>query len=194
MALAGCSRATLPAFRAVALSPASSHAPRSEYAAFSPISHRTSFVAPLRVRSMPSARSRRRPDGAKAVPSVVAVAMQDTEGGDGPKIYPPGLGRYESMIILRPDITEEERQALSERYEETLIGTGALDVELFNRGMQPLQYPIKKRSTAGLTTRYLDGWYLLFTYVTKPEAIKELTSQFKFDDDVIRALTFRRDM
>lgn len=84
--------------------------------------------------------------------------------------------------------------SLSERYEETLIGTGALDVELFNRGMQPLQYPIKKRSTAGLTTRYLDGWYLLFTYVTKPEAIKELTSQFKFDDDVIRALTFRRDM
>jgi small subunit ribosomal protein S6 len=123
--------------------------------------------------------------------------MQDVEAGSadpGPKVYPPGLGRYESMIILRPDITEEERQALTERYEETLVGTGALDVELFNRGMQPLQYPIKKRSTAGLTTKYLDGWYLLFTFIAKPEAIKELQSQFKFDDDIIRAMTFRTKM
>uniref|UniRef100_A0A7I4AUX5 Uncharacterized protein n=1 Tax=Physcomitrium patens TaxID=3218 RepID=A0A7I4AUX5_PHYPA len=70
-----------------------------------------------------------------AVVSVRAVSLdplsgmvEDTEGfGEGMDLgqreirqYPPGLQRYETMTVLRPDITEDQRLALTQRYEEVL--------------------------------------------------------------------------
>eukprot|EP00270_Netrium_digitus_P003947 TRINITY_DN147_c0_g1_i1.p1 TRINITY_DN147_c0_g1~~TRINITY_DN147_c0_g1_i1.p1 ORF type:complete len:194 (+),score=28.83 TRINITY_DN147_c0_g1_i1:36-584(+) len=126
------------------------------------------------------------------------VAMQDSISGVGdegslsePRQYPRGLQRYESMVVLRPDLTEEQRVALTERYEEALIAGGALDVEMFNRGMQPLAYNIRTKNMGGLMNRYLDGIFLLFTYVTKPESQVALQRKFNSDDDIIRSTTFR---
>ena len=34
---------------------------------------------------------------------------------------PPGLRQYETMVVLRPDMSEEERLALIQRYEEVKI-------------------------------------------------------------------------
>ncbi|XP_024385063.1 small ribosomal subunit protein bS6c alpha [Physcomitrium patens] len=125
--------------------------------------------------------------------------MMDTEGfGEGMDLgqreirqYPPGLQRYETMTVLRPDITEEQRLALTQRYEESIIAGGGLDVEMFNRGMQPLAYNIKTKNMAGFANRYLDGIYLLFTYVTKPESQKAIQDRLNRDDDIIRSTTFR---
>eukprot|EP00897_Mesotaenium_endlicherianum_P005517 jgi/Mesen1/4994/ME000248S04276 len=129
---------------------------------------------------------------------IRSVAMQDSMVGmdeDGaenePRKYPPGLSRYESMVVLRPDLSEDERNALTERYEEYLVAGGAIDVEMFNRGMQPLAYNIKTKNMGGQATRYLDGIYLLFSYVTKPESQVTLQKKFNTDDDVIRSTTFK---
>jgi len=140
--------------------------------------------------------------------SVRAVAMQDSLTGMGEendgfgdlgmelgqreiRQYPPGLQRYETMTVLRPDITEDQRLALTQRYEEAIIAGGGLDVEMFNRGMQPLAYNIKTKNMQGLANRYLDGIYLLFTYVTKPESQMALQKRLNSDDDIIRSTTFR---
>lgn len=129
------------------------------------------------------------------------VAMQDSAAGMGEedteppaRTYPKGLQRYESMIVVRPDITEEERNNLTERYEEFMVAGGALDVEMFNRGMQPLAYDIKTKNMAGAKTCYMDGIYLLFTYVTKPASQVALQQRFNRDDDVIRTTTFKLRM
>jgi small subunit ribosomal protein S6 len=66
-----------------------------------------------------------------------------------------------------------------------------LDVEMFNRGMQPLAYNIKTRNMGGVSSRYLDGIYLLFTYVIKPESQLALQKKLNADDDIIRSTTFR---
>ncbi|BFI32578.1 hypothetical protein AXG93_1544s1200 [Marchantia polymorpha subsp. ruderalis] len=144
-----------------------------------------------------------------AVLSVKAVAMQDyltgtveEEDSDGIdemmglgqrelREYPPGLQRYETMAVLRPDISEEQRLELTQRYEEAIIAGGGLDVEMFNRGMQPLAYNIKTKNMGGASNRYLDGIYLLFTYVTKPESQSALQKKLNADDDIIRSTTFR---
>lgn len=139
-----------------------------------------------------------------AVVSARAVAMQDSltdedsegigEMGLGQrelKDYPPGLHRYETMTVLRPDISEEQRLALTQRYEEAIIAGGGLDVEMFNRGMQPLAYNINAKNMSGVSNRYLDGIYLLFTYVTKPESQLAVQKRLNADDDIIRATTFR---
>lgn len=104
---------------------------------------------------------------------------------------PPGLTPYETMAILRPDITEEQRLSLTQRYEEAIIASGGMGVEVFNRGMMPLAYNIKKKDMGGIANRYLDGIYFLFTYFAKPESIVGIQAKFRTDDDIIRSSTFK---
>ncbi|XP_044477398.1 30S ribosomal protein S6 alpha, chloroplastic-like [Mangifera indica] len=103
---------------------------------------------------------------------------------------PPGLRQYETMMVLRPDMSEDERIALTQKYEELLVAGGGMYVEVFNRGMIPLAYSIKKRNKAGESNTYLDGIYLLFTYYTKPESMQALEVTMNTDDNV-RASSFK---
>ncbi|KAK9147244.1 hypothetical protein Scep_006001 [Stephania cephalantha] len=104
---------------------------------------------------------------------------------------PPGLRQYETMAVLRPDMSEDERLAVIQRYEELIVAGGGMYVEVFNRGVIPLAYSIKKKNKAGETNTYLDGIYLLFTYFTKPESLETLERRLKTDDDVIRSSSFK---
>ncbi|CAN6297090.1 unnamed protein product [Urochloa humidicola] len=105
---------------------------------------------------------------------------------------PPGLRQYETMVVLRPDMSEEERLALIQRYEELLVAGGAMYVEVFNRGVIPLAYSIRKRnSRTGLPSTYYDGIYLLVTYFTKPDSLSTLQARLNADDDVIRSTSFK---
>ncbi|KAK9103910.1 hypothetical protein Sjap_021164 [Stephania japonica] len=104
---------------------------------------------------------------------------------------PPGLRQYETMAVLRPDMSEDERLAVIQRYEELIVAGGGMYVEVFNRGVIPLAYGIKKKNKAGETNTYLDGIYLLFTYFTKPESLDTLERRLKTDDDVIRSSSFK---
>ncbi|KAL6909534.1 hypothetical protein ACP4OV_001815 [Aristida adscensionis] len=105
---------------------------------------------------------------------------------------PPGLRQYETMVVLRPDMSEEERLALIQRYEELLVAGGAMYVEVFNRGVIPLAYSIRKRnSRTGLPSTYYDGIYLLVTYFTKPDSLTALQERLNADDDVIRSSSFK---
>ncbi|KAK1436121.1 hypothetical protein QVD17_01897 [Tagetes erecta] len=103
---------------------------------------------------------------------------------------PPGLRQYETMAVLRPDMSEDERLSLTQKYEELLVAGGGMYVEVFNRGVIPLAYSIKKKNKAGETNTYLDGIYLLFTYFTKPESLEALERALNTDDDVIRSSSF----
>ncbi|KAL2902850.1 30S ribosomal protein S6 alpha chloroplastic [Bienertia sinuspersici] len=74
---------------------------------------------------------------------------------------------------------------------QLLVAGGAMYVEVFNRGVIPLAYSIKKKNKAGETNTYLDGIYLLFTYFTKPESISALETTLISDDNVIRSSSFK---
>ncbi|XP_068666306.1 small ribosomal subunit protein bS6c alpha [Aristolochia californica] len=120
-------------------------------------------------------------------PSGSSISLEEKEEPQ----CPPGLRQYETMAVLRPDMSEEERLTLTERYEELLVAGGGMYVEVFNRGVIPLAYSIKRRNKAGETNNYLDGIYLLFTYFTKPESMTALEARLKTDDDVIRSSSFK---
>nr|AFK44002.1 unknown [Lotus japonicus] len=118
------------------------------------------------------------------------TGLTATEEKEEPQC-PPGLRQYETMAVLRPDMSEDERLALTQKYEELLVAGGGMYVEVFNRGVIPLAYSIKKKNKAGETNTYLDGIYLLYTYFTKPESIVALEETLLADDDVLRSTTFK---
>jgi len=74
---------------------------------------------------------------------------------------------------------------------QILVAGGGMYVEVFNRGVIPLAYAIKKKNKAGETNTYLDGIYLLFTYFTKPESVRPLEETVLADDNVIRSSSFK---
>ncbi|XP_047956469.1 30S ribosomal protein S6 alpha, chloroplastic-like [Salvia hispanica] len=135
----------------------------------------------------------------------LAYFERDLEGGDAPPATPgfpeaedkeepqcpPGLRKYETMVVLRPDMSEDERLTFTQKYEELLVAGGGMYVEVFNRGVIPLAYSIKKKNKAGETNTYMDGIYLLFTYFTKPESLKILSDTLLADDEVIRSSSFK---
>ncbi|XP_030530217.1 30S ribosomal protein S6 alpha, chloroplastic [Rhodamnia argentea] len=126
-------------------------------------------------------------DDPASPPGSGSTAVEDREELQ----CPPGLRQYETMAVLRPDMSEDERLALTQRYEELLVAGGGMYVEVFNRGVIPLAYSIKKKNKAGESNTYLDGIYLLFTYFTKPESTANLEGTLNADDDVIRSSTFK---
>lgn len=46
-----------------------------------------------------------------------ATAVEDKEEPQ----CPPGLRQYETMMVLRPDMSEDERLALTQKYEEVIV-------------------------------------------------------------------------
>lgn len=123
-------------------------------------------------------------------PSQSGSGLTALEDKEEPQC-PPGLRQYETMVVLRPDMSEDERLALTQKYEELLVAGGGMYIEVFNRGVIPLAYSIKKKNKAGETNTYLDGIYLLFTYFTKPESMEALEVALNTDDDVIRSSSFK---
>ncbi|KAK4365508.1 hypothetical protein RND71_016866 [Anisodus tanguticus] len=123
-------------------------------------------------------------------PTTPWSGISNVEDKEEPQC-PPGLRPYETMAVLRPDMSEDERLALTQKYEELLVVGGGMYVEVFNRGVIPLAYSIRRKNKAGETNTYLDGIYLLFAYFTKPESISALEATLIADDDVIRSSTFK---
>lgn len=74
---------------------------------------------------------------------------------------------------------------------QLLVAGGGMYVEVFNRGVIPLAYSIQRKNKAGESNTYLDGIYLLFTYFTKPESLKNLEQTLNTDDDVVRSMSFK---
>eukprot|EP00218_Dolichomastix_sp_CCMP3274_P005622 CAMPEP_0170163996 /NCGR_PEP_ID=MMETSP0033_2-20121228/77877_1 /TAXON_ID=195969 /ORGANISM="Dolichomastix tenuilepis, Strain CCMP3274" /LENGTH=183 /DNA_ID=CAMNT_0010401633 /DNA_START=446 /DNA_END=997 /DNA_ORIENTATION=- len=97
-----------------------------------------------------------RPARVAAISSPVDAATES---------YPKGYKRYELMLLLRPSATDEERANEVMDYEKFLTENGAMDIDVVNRGLQPLAYEIQK---------FVDAYFSLITYVAPPECSVKL--------------------
>lgn len=50
-------------------------------------------------------------------PTIPGASFPDVEDKEEPQC-PPGLRKYETMVVLRPDMSEDERLTLTQKYEE----------------------------------------------------------------------------
>ena len=95
------------------------------------------------------------------------------------------------MLDLLPLLDKGFKTFFDHVLSQLLVAGGGMYIEVFNRGVIPLAYSIKKKNKAGETNTYLDGIYLLFTYFTKPESMEVLEETLITDDEVIRSSTFK---
>ncbi|MEC0301642.1 MULTISPECIES: 30S ribosomal protein S6 [Terribacillus] len=94
------------------------------------------------------------------------------------------MREYEIMYIVRPDIEEEAKTALVERFNGILTDNGAEIVKVDEKGKKRLAYEIND---------HRDGYYFIINLKGNEAAINEFDRQAKFSDDIIRQMAIRLD-
>jgi small subunit ribosomal protein S6 len=94
------------------------------------------------------------------------------------------MRKYELMYIIRPNIEEEARKALVERFNTILTDNGAEITETKDWGKRRLAYEIND---------YRDGYYQIVNVVAKPAAVEEFSRLAKINEDIIRHIVVRLD-
>jgi small subunit ribosomal protein S6 len=90
------------------------------------------------------------------------------------------LVSYETIYLLKPDLTEETLLKIVEQYQGILVERGAKNITIENRGRRHLKYPIKKVK---------DGVYIQMNYEANGEVINLIERSMKINESIIRYMT-----
>jgi len=92
------------------------------------------------------------------------------------------LADYELVVIVRTEAEEEGYEATIESVNNYITGHGGVVSDIERWGKRKLAYPIK---------RYGEGNYVLTRFQMKPEHNRELESNLRISEDVIRHLLIK---
>ncbi|WP_044749264.1 30S ribosomal protein S6 [Bacillus alveayuensis] len=94
------------------------------------------------------------------------------------------MRKYEIMYIIRPNMEDEERKALVERFNNVLTENGAEITEVKEWGKRRLAYEIKD---------FRDGYYMIVNVVSEPKAVQEFDRLAKINEDIIRHIVVKEE-
>ncbi|MCM3597257.1 MULTISPECIES: 30S ribosomal protein S6 [Bacillaceae] len=95
------------------------------------------------------------------------------------------MNKYEIMYIIRPNIEDEAKKALVERFNTILADNGAEVEETKEWGKRRLAYEINDLR---------DGYYMLLQVASKPEAVQEFDRLAKISEDIMRHMVTRKEV
>ena len=93
------------------------------------------------------------------------------------------MNKYESVIIINPNLDEAALKALEEKFTGLINENGKVE-SVENMGKKRLAYEIKK---------FKEGTYMLFNFESNPDSIKELERIYRITDDVIKFIVVRKE-
>ena len=86
---------------------------------------------------------------------------------------------YETLFAVSGNLVEDESKALVEKF-VNLVKENASDVTVNEWGKRKLAYEINYEA---------EGYYVLYTFTSKPDFPAELDRVFKITDGVMRSMT-----
>ena len=93
------------------------------------------------------------------------------------------MNKYESVIIINPNLETESIKALIEKFSNLINNNGKVS-SVEEIGKKKLAYEIKKNS---------EGIYVLINFEANPTLIKELERVYRITDEVIKFIVVRKD-
>jgi small subunit ribosomal protein S6 len=85
--------------------------------------------------------------------------------------------QYETIIIVRPDITEDKEREVIRRYIKFFEAHDAKIINSESWGRKKLAYPVQE---------FKEGYYHDFTFICEQSVIDELVETYKTDDNIIK--------
>lgn len=102
------------------------------------------------------------------------------------------MNNYEAMLLIRPDLSEEERKELFAKLDKVISAQGGkIGKADIWADKKKLTYEIRTTLTSGGTRKYNEVLFYLINFHIDPEAIKQLRSDFKMSDSIIRSLIIK---
>lgn len=86
---------------------------------------------------------------------------------------------YEVMYIIRPDLDEEQTNAVVEKFKGLLETQGATVQNVEKWGKRRLAYEVRDQ---------VEGFYVVMTFRCEPPVVAELERVLKIADEVIKYL------
>ena len=93
------------------------------------------------------------------------------------------MNKYESVIIIDPNCTDEAIKALEEKVTGLINENGKVE-SVENLGKKKLAYDIKKNSEAT---------YMVINFEAKPDSIAELERNYRITDEVLKFIVVRKE-
>lgn len=87
------------------------------------------------------------------------------------------IKKYESVIILKSDLTEEQINESINKFKELMK-----DVEIEYIGNKKLAYEIKGQK---------EGYYISFNFDAEPETITEIERRYRIDEQIMKFIVVR---
>jgi len=94
------------------------------------------------------------------------------------------MRRYETIVIIDPDISEEDRTTLIAKTRETIPQQEGVFLQENHWGVKKLAYEIKKKPR---------GYYVLLDYCGTGKVVDEIERFFRIDDRVLKYMTVQID-
>ena len=95
------------------------------------------------------------------------------------------LNSYETIYVLKPDVTDSLNFSLVNYYKSLLKEKGAKNIVVQHRGRRHLSYNI---------LHYYDGIYVQMNYQANGQLIKFLEKSMRLNDNIIRYLTVQQEI
>ena len=92
---------------------------------------------------------------------------------------------YELLYIIKTELSEEQTQAVIDRYVGILEGEGATVEKVDKWDKRKLAYTIDKK--------YTDGFYVLVNFKGEANAVDEADRLMKIDENLLRHMITRVD-
>jgi small subunit ribosomal protein S6 len=93
------------------------------------------------------------------------------------------MNKYESIIIINPNCTDEALKALEDKFTGLINENGKVE-SYENMGKKKLAYEVKKNK---------EGFYVLINFEAKPDSITELERNYRITDEVIKFIVVRKE-
>ena len=90
---------------------------------------------------------------------------------------------YEVLFIVRPDLDEEQTEALINKFTDLIEKEGGEIVKVDKWGKRKFAYEIDKK--------WKDGFYTLVNFNSEPAVASELERVMKISDEIIRQMITR---
>ena len=91
------------------------------------------------------------------------------------------MNKYESVIIINPNVDEEGIKGLVQKLTDLINNDGKVE-KVDELGKKKLAYEIQKNK---------EGYYGVFNFEANPDLISELERNYRITDEVIKFMTIK---
>lgn len=93
------------------------------------------------------------------------------------------MNNYETIFIMKDDITEEQRNEVINKIKDYLNINGKI-TNTTNMGLRKFAYEIRK---------YKQGYYYVIEFDSEASAIAELERIYRITDEILKFIVVRKD-